>query len=112
MKKAQHTPGPWHVEPCQADHGRSIVVSARGVGIICLIEPDDCNTFDKLTDEANARLIAAAPTMFETLDAASFIEQVADLIDAGKSLLDIKGMLYRVSQDMRRARYLAINGEE
>lgn len=61
---------------------------------------------------ANARLIAAAPEMFEALDAATFIEQVADLIDAGKPVDDVKGRLYRVSQNMRRARYLAINGED
>jgi hypothetical protein len=64
MTKAAHTPGPWHVEPCVADHGRSLVVTSPNAGIICLIEPDDCATFSRETDAANAALIAAAPELF------------------------------------------------
>jgi hypothetical protein len=61
-----HTPGPWIVEPCQADHGLSTVVTAGGIGIICIIQgeedPKD-SPFSKETDEANALLIAAAPEL-------------------------------------------------
>ena len=71
MTKVTHTPGPWHVEPLQWDHGASIAIVANGQ-IICTIAPE--NEEDDVTmetairgprDEANACLIAVAPEMLD-----------------------------------------------
>jgi hypothetical protein len=67
---AEHTPGPWTVEPLQWDHGTSIAIVADNGAIICTIaprneddEPDMSNAVRGPHDEANALLIAAAPKM-------------------------------------------------
>ena len=74
MTKVTHTPGPWHVEPLQWDHGASIAIVANGQ-IICTIAPE--NEEDDVTmetairgprDEANACLIAVAPEMLDALE--------------------------------------------
>lgn len=61
--EAKHTPGPWHVEPLQADEGKSLAITSKESGIIAIIEPDDMGVFTKGTDKANASLIAAAPEL-------------------------------------------------
>lgn len=56
---AKHTPGPWHVSKQQ--DGRSMVVYGADdsvVARVCFLNRND-----------NARLIAAAPLMFEALQA-------------------------------------------
>ena len=59
--KTQHTPGPWTVDN-QYIHGpdgiRFLAVAGDGAG------------------QANARLIAAAPTMFDLLTAAGRLEEL------------------------------------
>jgi hypothetical protein len=69
MKIATHTPGPWHVEPLQWDHGASIAIVAKGQ-IIATISPENEDDEPNMHtakrgphDEANARLIAAAPAL-------------------------------------------------
>ena len=73
---AEHTSGPWTVEPLQWDHGASlaIIAAAQDVAIICTIaplneddEPNMSNAVRGPHDEANARLIAAAPELLEAL---------------------------------------------
>jgi len=77
MTPTKHTPGPWAVEPLEADCGRSIaIVSAdptRG-GIVAIIPPDercpddaDWNTATRQPEDmANAHLIASAPRLLES----------------------------------------------
>ena len=73
---SKHTPGPWHTEPLQWDRGGSIAICSGGENgyIICTIAPE--NEQDEPTedtairlpcDEANARLIAAAPDLLAAL---------------------------------------------
>jgi hypothetical protein len=63
MTRTQHTPGPWHVDTCDDD----LVYSANGLHIATVgneNQPDQSG--EEIT--ANARLIAAAPEMLETLE--------------------------------------------
>ena len=77
--KAQFTPGPWAVELRQWDHGASLAIVARHNGWIVAIVPfdEDIQEVDEPDaetvkrhpdDEPNARLIAAAPAMYEALE--------------------------------------------
>lgn len=68
----QHTPGPWHIEPLQADLGLSIAICKADRGIIAVIqapEDDELPEFTREEDEANARVIAAAPELLAALEA-------------------------------------------
>lgn len=65
MSTPKHTAGPWAIQPCQQDYGKSkSIVASAGfeiTRILCDIQwpkghPDD---------EANARLISAAPELLE-----------------------------------------------
>lgn len=57
----QHTPGPWDVEPKGSRH---FVDGADGLTVAYL---DRAGVRERAEIEANARLIAAAPTMFDYL---------------------------------------------
>lgn len=63
MSERSYTPGPWTIEP----HGKGFALYSgrdamhHGMNLVCLSEPDS-------NWEANARLIAAAPEMFELLE--------------------------------------------
>jgi hypothetical protein len=63
-----HTPGPWHASPSQPSDGSNCywlhAPDCRGE-IACIYGPQGG------TNEANAQLITAAPTMLEALRAAS-----------------------------------------
>jgi len=69
---AQHTPGPWQIGPeflerCGAFklHGRPI--SGGGKAIARVWSGSDRRLFEQPDDEANARLIAAAPDLLSAL---------------------------------------------
>ncbi len=70
----KHTPGPWHLEPLQADHGASFAICGPGdYGILATIapinaddEPDIHTAKREPYDEANACLILASPDLLET----------------------------------------------
>ena len=62
-----HTPTPWHTEPCQADHGESIVICAYGGGVIARIPKDKEGVFTKKTDADNAALIVKAVNSYEAM---------------------------------------------
>lgn len=57
-----HTPGPWTKVNGElfGPHGRRVLVSDSGIGVVCGSNPDP-------EHEANARLIAAAPELLEAL---------------------------------------------
>lgn len=63
----EHTPGPWFAKPEEASDRRGIAIVALGNGwIVATITPDEDRKTDVI-DWANARLIAAAPILLETL---------------------------------------------
>ena len=59
--KTQHTPGPWDVEPKGSRH---FVDGADGLTVAYL---DRAGVRERAEIEANACLIASAPTMFDYL---------------------------------------------
>lgn len=65
MSISKHTPGPWTLD----DRGYKYIVSKSGNGYItrdvCRL---DGSTMAALAQEANARLIAAAPELLEALE--------------------------------------------
>lgn len=67
--QTKHTPGPWHVTSEWLNTSSGIYHVAieaslpNGFGLITSLE----HTFDRERQDANARLIAAAPTMFNYL---------------------------------------------
>jgi len=66
MSKLQHTPGPWHVDELDDDliydrQGKHIATAGNAVQL-----DDRYETPEEVT--ANARLIAAAPQMFDALE--------------------------------------------
>ena len=84
MGRAKHTPGPWKVAPYQADLGASIAIcvasSSMMIALIPPTNPEDDPNMETATrepeDEANANIIAEAPTLLETLMAAGDIKWV------------------------------------
>ena len=73
--KAQHTPGPWRISECQLgnklliEHGEDTILSP----IIGSVYSDE----GRLSQMANARLIAAAPDLLAAAKAAlTFIESL------------------------------------
>ena len=67
MSKTQHTPGPWVIGG-QSEAGRYISINGGGkvLARVMFSKPND--PFP--SDDANARLIAAAPMLLEALQAA------------------------------------------
>jgi hypothetical protein len=62
-----YTPGPWAVYPCEDDPYGDIIVGKKGRNV-CLLWLDDAPVEDyNDAQHANARLIAAAPEMYESL---------------------------------------------
>ena len=68
--KTQHTPGPWDTEPKGSRH---FVDGADGLTVAYL---DRAGVRERAEIEANARLIASAPTMFDLLTAADRLEEL------------------------------------
>lgn len=84
MSKHQHTPGPWSVSP--ADDTVVIDAMRREVAAI----DGDYNTPDTWPQmEANARLIAAAPEMLDSLkDCVRMLEAVRYTAGLGKHQME------------------------
>ena len=62
---SKHTPGPWHVD--QDINGLYVAAEAKGGDAVARIYTWHHG------QEANARLIAAAPAMYEALKAARYV---------------------------------------
>lgn len=89
-----HTSGPWTIEDWTYENGKRVVTTIRtnadAIAQICdLWRPEDLHGKEKM---ANARLIAAAPDMYEALkDLTRIIVTLGDinaLNDAVKNALD------------------------
>jgi hypothetical protein len=71
MKQSQHTPGPWEIraDPCHYDSFTTVVAGSveqrKGLLRELIVEVGGCADIE--VAEANARLIAAAPAMYELL---------------------------------------------
>ena len=67
MTKPTYSPGPWDVEHDQANHGENLCICFGGGNIIARTPGSRPGSKERKQDETNARLIAAAPEMFEAL---------------------------------------------
>lgn len=74
--ETKHTPGPWHVEPDQPSHGAALCVVAEGAVIARTPECGAYGDAEQAIDEANARLIAAAPEL--AILAEAFVSYLED----------------------------------
>ena len=61
---SDHTPGPWRIS------GNQIVAVSKAAGDFIVCQPYLCVTAGQVEREANARLIAAAPTMASRIQGA------------------------------------------
>ncbi|HQM23862.1 MAG TPA: hypothetical protein PK572_09580 [Kiritimatiellia bacterium] len=61
---SKHTPGPWEISGCTIIPGTLYVYSKKGEYLAKVLHENDKKC------QANARLIAAAPRMYELLDEA------------------------------------------
>jgi hypothetical protein len=111
---ASHTPGPWKVQPLQYDQGGTIAIcSTPGCGIIATIPPmneDDEPTAETAQrdpcDEANARLIAAAPELLEALEASEdLLRDIGTAAESGNpySRAELESAINRVSTENQAA---------
>lgn len=67
---ASHTPGPWHVEPVTNEDGDQFWSDDWNGKVWCVCHPQtecDATTVVEWINEADARLIAAAPDLLEAL---------------------------------------------
>ena len=101
---SEHTKGPWSVE-APMDHELTIVEAGkevydwRFIAICCYPDPDEVNPLSRKEVEANARLIAEAPRMFDVLEASA-----ADPNDMTNwSDEQIRGWAYATARNARRA---------
>lgn len=81
MKNAKHTPGPWGIKKPTDFIGPFQHVVDRSGWIVCNVNNTNEPKFQD-EREANARLIAAAPIMFEVL------ERVAEYFDTDCIAID------------------------
>jgi hypothetical protein len=98
------TPGPWRIE---APHGYAHdVVSADNNYIICGFGPAE---YSDSTNDANARLIAAAPELYEALE--FVFEHIADKERGPRDLYPAFGLDARRAIEMTRAALAKARGE-
>ena len=93
MKTAQHTPGPWRNE--------GATVKAISHGICFKITRADANNYTTEGNEANARLIAAAPDLLAALQE---IEDKGKLWSDNPDQMPI-GWIAALAELSRNARY-------
>lgn len=69
--KTEHTPGPWEASRIKDGGQKGLYVKQPGDKGLYLVK----HTFDGIQAEANAKLMAAAPEMYEAL------KEIVDLFD-------------------------------
>ncbi len=88
---SKHTPGPWkwsgeYTHPC----GKPAWTLLGRHGLYGILTCDQGSAPQDLNDEANARLIAAAPEMFEALDTIGGLSRA--LRQGGPDPMDLQGL--------------------
>jgi hypothetical protein len=109
MGEAKHTPGPWEAEKRAGDEwwfggrdGMEIVVRppSEKFGAVCVIGASSAET----ENDANARLIAAAPELLEALKAFMALDRsFSTVCDAHLKEMAAKGPMARAVQLARAA---------
>lgn len=91
--KATHTPGPWEVRLPDETHLMAIKTDTRIVAMIANHPRPDINE----QGLPNAKLIAAAPEMFETLQHTKILlEHIHDELDQSDVYKDICKLIERI----------------
>jgi hypothetical protein len=106
MSETKWTPGPWRIEPPGdlIEDGYSVLAEC---GSFCITVPAETHDYEHGSrDEADARLIAAAPEMYEAL--LNLSNEMAFLLKRNPSK---DGGLYRVAVDEARAALAKARGE-
>lgn len=62
---SKHTPGPWTVNGCRVE-------ATSGAMVAGVFDGTNANVTDRDAEQANARLIAAAPELLESLESALY----------------------------------------
>lgn len=94
MSTPKHTPGPWVFHgPGSGDKALPITGAHREYvgsdGLICEVYYDDVTTEGAAEQEANARLIAAAPDVLEALqECAVTLQSITDSFN-GEDMIDL-----------------------
>lgn len=71
MSAPAFTPGPWAIVPYGDERNTNLVIHSDPQNRVCFMAtPGQNRAEDEETIEANARLIAAAPELYEALDGA------------------------------------------
>jgi hypothetical protein len=96
--RVSFTPGPWFVSHEDSEPPRPFVCTAGDV--ICLMDPN--HSADDPSDEANARLIAAAPELYEI--AARVASVARDGTDTISLLLELNAIAKDADAAIRKAR--------
>lgn len=63
----KHTQGPWYFEPTRRPNGGFNIVQDRPSGVVVVKPGDEYNCYGNIDNEADAKLIAAAPDLLEAL---------------------------------------------
>lgn len=71
MTNAKHTPGPWGIDRYVVKSGDDEGAEMLSIKNVCRISQQPNGHKQDETDEANARLIAAAPELLEALERAA-----------------------------------------
>jgi hypothetical protein len=105
MSKSKHTPGPWRAQPREGFEGQWEVVSTCKTGrLIAAAAPH----IDGDPDEANARLIAAAPELLKAL--VDLMRVMPVLPEAAKTIRGIEQQ-YDAANRAARAAIAKAKGE-
>ena len=79
---SNHTHGKWTIHEGQSDlEAFSIETPDKHIGFVTNSLDDDGNEYTSAEDKANARLIAAAPDMFDTL---RYVQSLLDDVTAAE----------------------------
>lgn len=102
----KHTPGPWHVGVKQAE---KIVYDHKGWAIA------NCTVYHGHEDSEpteNARLIAAAPDLLDSIDAYLHAKKVQLLEETGNTVMVDSETLLREAETMMKAAIAKAEGKQ
>lgn len=93
----KHTPGPWRINAVMREYGNKLEIAHEEISVTSVTVAGKGNkTSITPEQEANARLIAAAPDLLAALEAMvsakGFDQEAAALIKASEALAKAKGV--------------------